>query len=1366
MLVQLLSLVAAFPQLGWTSPVSTRDTAGVRVRVDASTKYRIRPVDPMKNVKPDLDCGYFGGYFRQNTSYPDVLYWRAREEVLAQPPLTFTAEAHPTDETYTLHVDNKVLAVIFNWALKDNPYNFALWELSTLFLADPKDVKPLWNVDRWTIEKDYYNRTVLGFNKMVDGYSTRTRYTGNRWLSIGTMWDNYTTEAPWLYDGISYQTCGSCNTKEECLSGQILITAAQSHSLFSRFARTALLDGIHQQCRQVHSSSRGHQISTRAVILSLKTLLRSHRAKNKAKSEALKPLNKSRTSTQFPQKRQRRLQLKFGSRSQVSVEPGLTRIFSTPKLRETQAPYHILYRSHANSQPKLISSKLRRWISEQKLWPAMKCFVQILTTPTADTPGTTLLLHFDNKRYLIGNISEGTQRACVQMGVKMLKMSEIFITGRTDWATTGGLLGMILTVADSWKSAQSAIAETEKQQQLKKRKDIHQTTEVQESSTKGKEYRSKGDKKTPPEPEGSKNGFSIFGASNLNHTIATARRFIFRTGAPITIHELKNEGSQRDSNETWAPTWADENVRVWAMSIVPLKQTSTPGPHAVAPKRSQLENEAMQNEDNLHLAETEQERLDRYDQLRRGVVASMFNSDWRLDALVEMPLKDVQIPAEIFVKNPETKQTEKYTGPLPGGAEDLPEIEVMVRRPWPGALIQALPPTKPSKEATSYVFRCHPPRGKFIVEKAKQYKIHPAKYALLTQGQSILTDGGILVTPEMVMDPPKTARGFAVVDLPSDDYVEPLVSRDEWNSLDVMEGVGAIIWILGPEVANHPSLQRFMKNFSHIQHIISSTEHCVNRLSLDSSASSTLRLNKVDPRRYPIPIFDNEALPQGGPLSNSSPDMAIINAVPAQRGQIVSLEPVYQIQSERIIKPLDIDAVLNDVPKRIFELGDEARNEIAKDQDALQEWRGNTPCPNAEIITLGTGSAIPSKYRNVSATLMRVPGFGNYLFDCGENTLGQLKRVFPADELKTVFKDLRMIWVSHLHADHHLGTVSVIRAWYKAVHNAKPSSSLDPACLTSNVSSEKRLAVVSDVAMLNWLAEYSDVDDYGYSHLLPLHLTNAKPVMNENLPDDSEDLRSTLTFKHADYGVQPATPASLNLEDIQAVGVVHCHGAKAVSLTFANGFKASYSGDCRPSRKFAMIGKGSTVLIHEATFDDELKSDAKAKKHSTTSEALMIAEAMGARAVVLTHFSQRYQKVPVMEVASDEEMIDVNPATEIEAESDEKQEAVDPEGTAADDGLNINTESANPSDAVIHSPAKATVKIKNKDMKVCVAFDYMRVQVGEIAEMEKFTPALLKLFEWDATKEDKVGMLMTDDGTKINTEKGGKVKKAKTKRNN
>lgn len=45
-----------------------------------------------------------------------------------------------------------------------------------------------------------------------------------------------------------------------------------------------------------------------------------------------------------------------------------------------------------------------------------------------------------------------------------------------------------------------------------------------------------------------------------------------------------------------------------------------------------------------------------------------------------------------------------------------------------------------------------------------------------------------------------------------------------------------------------------------------------------------------------------------------------------------------------------------------------------------------------EIVLLGTGSSQPSKYRNVSSIFINLFSKGSILLDCGEGTLGQLKR--------------------------------------------------------------------------------------------------------------------------------------------------------------------------------------------------------------------------------------------------------------------------------------------------------------------------------------------------------------------------------------
>jgi hypothetical protein len=59
-----------------------------------------------------------------------------------------------------------------------------------------------------------------------------------------------------------------------------------------------------------------------------------------------------------------------------------------------------------------------------------------------------------------------------------------------------------------------------------------------------------------------------------------------------------------------------------------------------------------------------------------------------------------------------------------------------------------------------------------------------------------------------------------------------------------------------------------------------------------------------------------------------------------------------------------------------------------------------------------------------------------------------------------------------------------------------------------------------------------------------------------------------------------------------------------------------------------LSGRGSDLLIHEATLEDELLEEAKSKLHSTTSQAIEVGQRMGAKFTLLTHFSQRYAKLP------------------------------------------------------------------------------------------------------------------------------------------
>jgi ribonuclease Z len=78
------------------------------------------------------------------------------------------------------------------------------------------------------------------------------------------------------------------------------------------------------------------------------------------------------------------------------------------------------------------------------------------------------------------------------------------------------------------------------------------------------------------------------------------------------------------------------------------------------------------------------------------------------------------------------------------------------------------------------------------------------------------------------------------------------------------------------------------------------------------------------------------------------------------------------------------------------------------------------------VTTLGTGSAMPSNHRNVSSTHLDIPDLGGILLDAGEGTLGQLRRGFGPEGVAQLYGKLRMIFISHMHADHHLGLQSVL----------------------------------------------------------------------------------------------------------------------------------------------------------------------------------------------------------------------------------------------------------------------------------------------------------------------------------------------------
>ena len=193
----------------------------------------------------------------------------------------------------------------------------------------------------------------------------------------------------------------------------------------------------------------------------------------------------------------------------------------------------------------------------------------------------------------------------------------------------------------------------------------------------------------------------------------------------------------------------------------------------------------------------------------------------------------------------------------------------------------------------------------------------------------------------------------------------------------------------------------------------------------------------------------------------------------------MQLAPVVRFEDDKNLPLLDPRAPLGEVEAnaKVLALVSEAQAKAADPahRQMVGSAEQNNPDPQTEIVTLGTGSALPGKYRNVAATLIRVPGQGSWLFDCGENTLGQIRRKYGTEGTAKVLEDLRGIYISHLHADHHLGTLTVIDAWRRANH---------PQFIRGGDFGPKRLAVVAPRFYLRFLDEYKDIANYGRQFLI------------------------------------------------------------------------------------------------------------------------------------------------------------------------------------------------------------------------------------------------------------------------------------------
>ena len=521
----------------------------------------------------------------------------------------------------------------------------------------------------------------------------------------------------------------------------------------------------------------------------------------------------------------------------------------------------------------------------------------------------------------------------------------------------------------------------------------------------------------------------------------------------------------------------------------------------------------------------------------------------------------------------------------------------------------------------SVVYVCELPeiKGKFDLEKAKALGLRPGpKYRELQLGNSVKSDHqNVMVHPSDVMGPSIPGPIVLVVDCPTESHLEALLSAKSLATYgdqvgNMSKSVACVIHLTPDFVVSCSNYQKWMKTFGSAQHIMAGHEKKnIEVPILKASARIATRLNYLCPQFFPAPGFwstPNQNCSKPGFLASKIIDELLLE-IPEVVEAAQHVSQLWQDSSHTTE-----DLIPGSDHKMLVEEPWLCEDGMAP--TCLENIRRD----DLEIVLLGTGSSQPSKYRNVTSIYINLFSKVGLLLDCGEGSLGQLKRRYGVSGADDVVRSLSCIWISRIHADHHTGLARIL-ALRRDLLRGVP---------------HKPVLVVGPRKLERYLDAYQRLEDLDMMFLDCKHTTEAslddfendlqKTVNSQDLSNNSAKINaskddSTLFAKGSrmqSYLKIPGSPVDKDavypllrklkhvireagLNALISFPVVHCPQSYGVVLQAEErtnsigkvipGWKIVYSGDTRPCPELIEASRNATVLIHEATFEEGMVED-------------------------------------------------------------------------------------------------------------------------------------------------------------------------------
>ena len=280
-----------------------------------------------------------------------------------------------------------------------------------------------------------------------------------------------------------------------------------------------------------------------------------------------------------------------------------------------------------------------------------------------------------------------------------------------------------------------------------------------------------------------------------------------------------------------------------------------------------------------------------------------------------------------------------------------------------------------------------------------------------------------------------------------------------------------------------------------------------------------------------------------------------------------------------------------------------------------------------ELTFLGTSAGVPTRHRNVTALALQPEQVRQWmLVDCGEGTQHRLLRC-PLSVAR-----LGLILITHLHGDHCYGLPGLLAS--------RAMTTLSPEYQALTIIGPKGLKAMLEAVMLHsqltldFPLEIIELSDNGGAQSWQNHTITAIPLKH-NI--------TSFAFHIQEPDFPGAFDKSLAIADGIPEGPLFGRLKNRETLTLDDGrivSGASYclpdtpgriviiAGDNEDPKRLASYLKGCDLLVHEATYTEEVYQQLAVKiQHSTAAKVAKTCADTALPNLILTHFSPRYQTI-------------------------------------------------------------------------------------------------------------------------------------------